>query len=636
VSPPGTGVRPEQRFTAERPCPICGGHDRSPRGAGERCYGFLSDDGEWARCTREELAGSAPLDERSRAYVHKLTGDCKCGAQHGLAAGGHARRKSGQNSRIVRTYDYTDERGELLYQTVRFEPKDFRQRCPNGRGGWEWTLQGVRRVPYRLPELLAADRSETVLWCEGEKDTDTGREMSFTATTNAGGAKSWRPEYAEHLRGRRVAVLPHNDKDGRALAERVARDLYGKAASVKVVELPGVPARGGDLADYRDGGGTREDLERVIGRTLEWTPPEARDDGRVLIGRVIREGIEPPAVLVDDVVLEGRTHAIYGPSGHGKTYVLLWLALRVLERGGPVIIFDNENYAPIISERLEQLGADPDALDRLLYYYPDPELPTTNEGRARYEAMLDRIRPALVCFDSWISFLAVNGLDENSSNDISTFSAHYLLPARRRGVTTLVLDHVPHDGSHARGSTRKRDEVDVMWKLTRTQSFDRDRVGSLALNRIKDREGWLPQTVTFSIGGDERGGFVCSRSSGTIETEDEEGLKDSERKSLEALEAFAPSGAKTVEWQKAALDFGVARRTFYRAKDGLWRKGRLSLQNGRYHPKGATGAKQVPRHQMAPAPDEVPQVPPPNRVAPDGTGGQEEGFSDHESWEETF
>src|SRR5689334_23137512 len=35
-------------------------------------------------------------------------------------------------NRIIAEYGYTDERGELLYQIVRFEPKDFRQRYPNG------------------------------------------------------------------------------------------------------------------------------------------------------------------------------------------------------------------------------------------------------------------------------------------------------------------------------------------------------------------------------------------------------------------------------------------------------------------------------------------------------------------------
>src|SRR5262249_41442791 len=61
---------------------------------------------------------------------------------------------SDSERRIVTTYDYQDENGKLLFQVVRFDPKGFRQRRPDGRGGWLWSLNGVRRVPYRLPDVL--------------------------------------------------------------------------------------------------------------------------------------------------------------------------------------------------------------------------------------------------------------------------------------------------------------------------------------------------------------------------------------------------------------------------------------------------------------------------------------------------
>ena len=589
MSGAASGVRPEQRYNASRPCPICGGHGNKPRGIGERCTGFTSVGGEWARCSREEFAGAAPYDDKTGAYVHKLTGNCKCGARHGFPTSGpppngngHARREKGQRRRIVKTYDYQDEHRNVIHQTVRYEPKDFSQRRPDGRGGWIWSLKGARLVSYRYPELLEADRDSLTLVCAGEKDTDTAAALGFVATTNPLGEGNWRSEYSEPLRGRPVAIIAHNDEAGRKHAENVARSLYGKAASVKVINLPGVPEDGGDLTDWTDAGGKREELEHQIDEAPEWTPPEERDDGRVLLGRVIREGVAPPEELVEDVVLKGKTCAIYGPSGYGKTYVLLWLVLEVIKQGLAVLLFDNENNVGIIAERLEQLGADPDELDRLIHYHPFPELPTTDEGRELFEAMLDRINPALVCYDSWISFLADNGLDENSSNDIAAFSSHYFQPARRRGITTLVLDHVPHEGNHARGSTRKRDEVDVMWSLSRLRPFDRDRVGSIVLNRIKDREGWLPTSVTFSVGGTGDGGFMFSRSSGTIETEDEEGLKDSERNSLKALETFGEKGAKTVQWQKKAHTFEVSRTSFYRAFPELERKGWIFQENKRF------------------------------------------------------
>jgi putative DNA primase/helicase len=59
--------------------------------------------------------------------------------------------------RIVCTYDYRDLDGTLRYQKVRYDPKDFRQRRPDGAGGWVWNLQGIpTRVLYRLPDLKAA------------------------------------------------------------------------------------------------------------------------------------------------------------------------------------------------------------------------------------------------------------------------------------------------------------------------------------------------------------------------------------------------------------------------------------------------------------------------------------------------
>src|SRR5262249_5124541 len=42
--------------------------------------------------------------------------------------------------REVASYDYRDEHGTLLYQVVRYEPKDFRQRRPDGNGDWTWKI----------------------------------------------------------------------------------------------------------------------------------------------------------------------------------------------------------------------------------------------------------------------------------------------------------------------------------------------------------------------------------------------------------------------------------------------------------------------------------------------------------------
>jgi 5S rRNA maturation endonuclease (ribonuclease M5) len=162
--------------------------------------------------------------------------------------------------RIVAIYDYMDEVAGLLYQVVRFDPKDFRQRRPDGNGGWIWSLNGTRRVLYRLPEVLKA---KSVLVVEGEKDCESARTFGLVATCNAAGAGKWREEYSELLRGKRVAVIADADEPGRKHAQQVATSLYGKAESVKVLELPDAK----DLAEWVEHGGTREALLELVQNT---------------------------------------------------------------------------------------------------------------------------------------------------------------------------------------------------------------------------------------------------------------------------------------------------------------------------------------------------------------------------------
>ena len=138
--------------------------------------------------------------------------------------------------RIVDTYDYTDENGRLLYQIVRYEPKDFKQRRPDRNGDWNWKKH-PRQVLYRLPEVLEAP---IVFVVEGEKDVETLRGWGFVATTNAGGAKAvWEPEYTECLRGREVILIPDNDEAGRQRAQLIATALVHNTAKLRCLELNG-------------------------------------------------------------------------------------------------------------------------------------------------------------------------------------------------------------------------------------------------------------------------------------------------------------------------------------------------------------------------------------------------------------
>jgi putative DNA primase/helicase len=180
----------------------------------------------------------------------------------------------GMKQRIVAAYDYRDEGGELLFQVVRFDPKDFRQRRPDGKGGWIWEVKGTRQVPYHLRELIAASLETPVWIVEGEKDVDRLASLGFVATCNAGGAakangraganSKWPPALNPFFAGRDVVIIPDNDDAGRDHSRSVAGNLTSVARSVRIFELLALPEKG-DVSDWLDAGGTPDELQRLAG-----------------------------------------------------------------------------------------------------------------------------------------------------------------------------------------------------------------------------------------------------------------------------------------------------------------------------------------------------------------------------------
>jgi 5S rRNA maturation endonuclease (ribonuclease M5) len=177
----------------------------------------------------------------SKAEALELT------ARHGLREPG-----AGNGHReIVATYPYEDEDGELLFEVARFEPKDFRQRRPDGHGGWDWKLGNTPRVLYRLPRVsAAAEAGELVFVVEGEKDVHALERLGLTATCNAMGAGKWRAEYSRSLRGARVVVVPDCDQPGREHALKAARALDGAGCDARILDLAPERDDGHDVADW--------------------------------------------------------------------------------------------------------------------------------------------------------------------------------------------------------------------------------------------------------------------------------------------------------------------------------------------------------------------------------------------------
>ena len=156
----------------------------------------------------------------------------------------------------------------MLYEVVRFNPKGFAQRRADGA----WSMQGVRRVLYRLASL----KGQSIVYIvEGEKDADRLQSIGLPATTAPGGAGKWRDDYVKQLTGSgvgQIVVLADNDFPGRKHADTVARSCQVAGLTVKVAPLPGLQPKG-DVSDWLDSGHTREDLRAVIDSTTVYSTP---------------------------------------------------------------------------------------------------------------------------------------------------------------------------------------------------------------------------------------------------------------------------------------------------------------------------------------------------------------------------
>jgi putative DNA primase/helicase len=181
--------------------------------------------------------------------------------------------KSKPKKKVVARYDYRDENGDLLYQKIRYDPKEFRIRRTDGAGGWSWSLGNCRRILYRLPELiLAVKTGEMMFVAEGEKDVETLVSWGLNATCNFDGAGKWNESYNGYFKGATVINLRDNDLPGEKHGNLIGENLSGIVAKYKSILLPGLPEHG-DVTDWVNAGGTKEKLMEIVSATPVWEPP---------------------------------------------------------------------------------------------------------------------------------------------------------------------------------------------------------------------------------------------------------------------------------------------------------------------------------------------------------------------------
>ncbi len=397
--------------------------------------------------------------------------------------------------KIVSTYDYTNEAGKLLFQVCRFEPKDFRQRRPDGKGGWVWKLGAVQRVLYRLPEIL---KSDYVILVEGEKDVDYLRDIGLIATTNPGGASKWeglqkKYNIGDPLEGKDVIIVPDNDPEGQEDAQMKARCLQGIAKTIKVLTLPDLPQKG-DVSDFLE---KRDDTEKANERLCQlmescepWQPkplnesPEERLTIHSVHDLLETEFKYITPVIGEGILPQGAGMILAGEGGVGKSLILLeWvvrlvMGWKILDIDVPtsriIKIFQAENPMEQVQFRLRKIlqGFQITSLPNQIFF---------SDPRARYDlkvpASIKKIKAeVLACgadlfiLDPLSSFHKVNENDNilirNVLDSVTTIS-------RETGAAAIIIDHFGkpskdrQDVAHrTRGASAKRDWADTLISIT--------------------------------------------------------------------------------------------------------------------------------------------------------------------------
>jgi hypothetical protein len=478
--------------------------------------------------------------------------------------------------RIVATYDYTDEENNLLFQVVRFHPKDFRQRRPDGPDGWIWSLSETRRVIYRLPGVrVAIDFEEVVYIVEGEKDVDALHTKKLVATCNPGGAGKWRPEYNASLSGADVVVVADNDDAGRNHAQQVAAALHRVARRVRVLDIGKIwhacPEKG-DISDWIKAGGTVEKLVAMVATLSDWQPGVEKKTGPLTAAEFL--GLELPAreLILGPWLREKGLAMIFSPRGVGKTLFGLTSAYAVAVGAGflgfegsgkprKVLYVDGEMPAQTMQERLAAIVGGfsdqppvPEYFRILISDLTENGLPDlgTAEGQAAFDAS---VGDAEVIFLDNISTLIRTGKENEAEGWLPV--QNWALRHRRAGRTLVLLHHAGKAGIQ-RGTSRREDVLDVVISLRRPPDYSPDQGARFEVHFEKSRGFFGEDAYPFVAQYEVRDGAAVWTRSNIVDAERArvvEALKDG-MSIREAADALGMHRSKVERLRKKAIENG--------------------------------------------------------------------------------
>jgi hypothetical protein len=400
---------------------------------------------------------------------------------------------------LSKIFDYFDEDGVLRYQVQRFEPKDFRQRRPDDKGGWINNMEGVEALPYALPSLLA-NKNRAIYIVEGEKCADRLIREGKLATTNHGGANNWKPEINKWFKDRLVVVLPDNDEAGQRHADRVCHNLVGIAAEIRRIDLPGLKEKG-DIVDWLDIGNSVQDLRKLVDAAAPLgavdepgeVEPEVSADVFETYSIMQIRGLPPVEWTIDGVIPQNSFSVMYGEPGAGKSFLALDMALSVAHNqswhgravwGGAVLYIAGEGVGGL-GKRIKAWQAYHGVLcDAPLFVLPTAVRMREDDEVEKLMRTIDGLGVDFSCVFIDTVARALLGGDENSATDMGMFVNACDAVKNHTKAAVVGIHHSGKDVARGmRGSTALLGAVDASVRVSRS-----DNALSMKMEKQKDAE----------------------------------------------------------------------------------------------------------------------------------------------------
>lgn len=375
-------------------------------------------------------------------------------------------------------YDYVDKTG-IKYQVLRYFPKDFKVRRPDGAGDWIYDLKGVRRIPYNLLAVRQAIKeNESIFVCEGEKDCDTLDSLGICATTNSGGVggfRQWNEGLADYFEGVNIVILPDNDKAGREHALKVAHSsLKEIVTSIKIVELPNLPDKG-DVTDWIKAGHSKEELIKLVSKAEEWQP-KADEIQTEPFALLLRDFMDAGSLeiewLWEGILPKPSLGILAAKPKFGKTLLSFNLAIAISlgchylgrkVKQTDVLIVQLEDPEVIIRNRFSKMGIGDEE-----HIFIRAGMPMTKEDWKLLNEFIAEKQIGLIIIDPFIFAFSGNEQDATATS-IFLKSIRELIFATGCSVL-LVHHHRKSQGEHGdqiRGSSAILGAVDVALELIR-------------------------------------------------------------------------------------------------------------------------------------------------------------------------